>query len=127
MPLLKTRQSLEQRVLAPSVRHARGPVCLTCGRLVDSEAVVDGEPGRTTWCKVLVKHHGAEEVRTFDMGSIEWDSYELKSHMMRANWFDPTSHEGAGLGMKIHEPGDARPDVEGKVFSILGSDGKPLA
>ncbi len=101
MALIRSRQSLGQRVLAPCVQSAQGPVCMTCGRLVDSEALVEGEPGKTTFAKVLVTHHGAEELRTFDMGSVEWDSYELKSHMMRANWFDPTSHEGLGLGVKI--------------------------
>jgi hypothetical protein len=104
--LLRTRTSLEQRVLAPTVQGPRGPVCLTCGRVVDSEALVEGEPGHTTFAKVLVKHHGAEELRTFDMGSVEWDSYELKSHMMRANWFSPFGHEDQGLGRKVTPSND---------------------
>lgn len=124
MALIRSSQSLYQRILAPCVQSPLGPVCMTCGRLVDSEALVEGEPGKTTYAKVLVKHHGAEELRTFDMASVEWDSYELASHMRRANWFDPTSHEGAGLGVKVL-PTDDDPEPS-KVFSVLGSNGKPI-
>ena len=107
MSLLKTRMNLDQLVIAPPVKSARGCVCLTCGRLVDSESLVEGEPGwGKTWCKVLVKHHGAEELRTIDFGSTNWDSDDLKSAMMRQNWFDPTSHEGMGIGRKVEGPGD---------------------
>lgn len=107
MSLIKSTANLGTIVAAPVVRAPRGCVCVTCGRLVDSESLVEGEPGwGKTWCKVLVKHHGAEELRTFDFGSTNWDSYDLKSAMMRANWFDPTAHEGLALGKKIHNPGD---------------------
>lgn len=123
MALLRTSTSLLQRVLAPAVQSAAGPVCMTCGRIVDGEALVEGEPGKTTFAKVLVKHHGAEELRTFDMGSIEWDSYELKSHMMRANWFDPRGD--AGLGVKIAVDHTAEPEAE-RVYSVLGANGKPV-
>ncbi len=128
MSLLKTRTTLDQMILAPAVKSARGCVCVTCGRLVDSESLVEGEPGwGKTWCKVLVKHHGAEELRTFDFGSTNWDEYDLKSHMMRANWFDPTSHEGTALGVKIANPGDhVDMDAPAKPYSILGADGRKL-
>lgn len=124
MALIKSSVSLEQRILAPGVKAPSGPVCMTCGRLVDSEMLVEGEPGKTTYAKVLVKHHGAEELRTFGMGSVEWDAYELKSHMMRANWFNPHGHEDAGLGIKIMPTYD-EPEPE-RVYSILGSNGKRL-
>lgn len=124
MALIRSRTSLLQRILAPSIQSPLGPVCMTCGRLVDSEALVEGEPGKTTYAKVLVKHHGAEELRTFEMASVEWDSYELASHMRRANWFDPRSHEGSGLGVKIVPTDDDQ--ATSKVFSILGANGKPL-
>ncbi len=122
MALIRSSVSLEQRILAPYVKSAQGCLCMTCGRLVDSETLVEGEPGKTTYAKVLVKHHGGEELRTFGMGSVEWDAYELKSHMMRANWFDPRGD--AGLGVKV----DLRQDEEDatKAFSILGANGKAL-
>lgn len=101
MALIRTSTSLEQRILSPYVKHASGPVCMTCGRIVDSEALVEGEPGVTTYARVLVKHHGQEELRTFDMASVEWDAYELKSHMMRANWFDPTGNTGLGVHVAV--------------------------
>lgn len=124
MALTRSHVSLGQRILAPAVKSARGCVCMTCGRIVDSESLVEGEAGRTTFAKVLVKHHGAEELRTFDMGSVEWDGYELQSHMMRANWFDP--HGDAGLGVKVNVGQWDEDEPSGKVFSILGGDGKPL-
>lgn len=117
MALIKTHVSLEQRILAPYVKNAQGCLCMTCGRLVDLESLVEGEMGKTTYAKVLVRHHGAEELRTFDMGSVEWDAYELKSHMMRANWFDPRG--GAGLGVKVDLRTDD-PEPE-KIYSV----GKP--
>lgn len=123
MALIRSAVSLEQRILAPSVKKPAGCVCMTCGRLVDSEALVEGEPGKTTFAKVLVKHHGAEELRTFGMGSVEWDAYELKSHMMRANWFDPRGD--AGLGVQVNVDLAAEPEVE-RIYSILGANGKPL-
>lgn len=107
MTLRRTHASLAQRILAPAVKPAKAPLCLTCGRYVDSEAMVEGEPGQTTYARVLVRHHGAEELRTFDMGSVEWDSYELKSHMMRANWFDPAGD--IGLGQRHHAVDEDEP------------------
>lgn len=122
MALVRSSTSLLQRILAPAVRPAVGPICMTCGRYVDSEELVEGEPGKTTSAKVLVKHHGAEELRTFGMDSIEWDANELKSHMMRANWFDP--HGDAGLGVKlVATTDDPEPTA---VHSILGTNGRPI-
>ena len=105
MALIKSRAGLAA-LLAPHVQSARGPVCMTCGRLVDSEALVEGYPGETTFARVLVKHHGAEELRTFDMGSSNWDERDLGSMMSRTNWFDPTAHEGIGLGREVQNPND---------------------
>ena len=126
MPLHRTNVSLAQRIMAPAVRGAMGAICMTCGRRIDSELLVEGEPGKTTFAKVLAKHHGAEELRTFDMGSVEWDDYELKSHMMRANWFSPHGEGDAGLGVKVNVPMDADDEPSGKAFSILGVNGKPI-
>jgi len=104
--LLRTRASLDSLILAPHVQNVRGPVCMTCGRVVDSEAIVEGYPGETTFARVLVKHHGAEELRTFDMGSTNWDERDLGSLMRRTNWFDPTAHEGIGAGRVVVNPND---------------------
>lgn len=106
MALIKSLASLGTLVAAPHVQSARGPVCMTCGRLVDSEELVEGYPGETTFARVLVKHHGAEELRTFDMGSTNWDGQDLGSMMRRTNWFDPTAHEGLGMGMRLVNPDD---------------------
>lgn len=113
MPLLKSRASWNDLVIAPTAGSVRGPVCMLCGRLVDSEELVEGYavdlvrglPGSET-AKVLVRHHGSEELRTFHMGSTNWDEQDLASMMRRTNWFDPTAHEGLGLGHKNHNAGD---------------------
>ena len=100
MPLLKSSVGLTA-LLAPHVQSPLGPVCLTCGRVVDEEQLVEGYPGESTFAKVLVRHHGAEELRTFDMGSSNWDERDLGQMMRHVNWFDPASFEGAGLGQKV--------------------------
>ena len=106
MPLLKTRANWGGLVHAPSVESVKGPVCMTCGRIVDREELVEGYPGESTYAKVLVRHHGAEELRTFDMGSSNWDEGDLASMMRRTNWFDPRSYEGLGLGERVDKPAD---------------------
>jgi hypothetical protein len=106
LPLLKSRASLDDLIIAPIAGSVRGPVCMLCGKLVDSEEIVEGYPGESTWCRVLVKHHGAEELRTFHMKSSNWDEQDLASMMRRTNWFDPTSYEGLGLGHKAPNAGD---------------------
>lgn len=114
--LLKTRAGWSDLVSAPSVQSMKGPVCMTCGRIVDFDGVVEGYPSEpnaegTTWCKYLVRHHGAEELRTFDMGSTNWDYADAAQMARRTNWFDPTAFEGLGLGREVknaqdHDGGD---------------------
>lgn len=116
MPLIKSHANWDNLVSAPTVQSPRGCICMTCGRLVDSEAVVEGyplwgatgtiNPDATTWCKFLVKHHGQEELRTFDMGSTNWDYADVASMARRTNWFDPRAHEGLGLGVQTPNVGD---------------------
>lgn len=106
MPLIKSAASWSDLVHAPTVQHVRGAVCLTCGRLVDFEGVVEGYPGETTWFKYLVRHHGEEELRTFDAGSTNWDVADAAQMARRTNWLDPTRHQGLGLGQRVDEPGD---------------------
>lgn len=113
MSLIKSRASWGDLVLAPSVQAPRGAVCLTCGRLVDFEGVVEGYPGESGTCRYLVKHHGAEEARTFDMGSTNWDISDAAQMARRTNWFDPKAHEGLGLGVRVENPGDHNNDDGG--------------
>lgn len=122
-PLRRSLAKLDNLVLAPYAGSARGAVCLTCGKLVDEEGIVEGYPGESTTCKVLVRHHGAEELRTFDMGSTNWDEADLASYMSRTNWFDPNSYEGMGLGIKVPQVGehDDKADGEFKVVADLGA------
>ena len=96
-----------------------GPVCDLCNAVVDSEEIVEGVPGDshiekknkgTLWtragmldddvesvwtpasrpyCKVLVKHHGAEELHTFDFESTNWTVRDLRIRMQQRRWFPP--------------------------------------
>lgn len=118
MTLRRSLATLGNLVVAPIAGSARGAVCLTCGKLVDEEAIVEGYPGESQTCKVLVRHHGVEELRTFDMGSTNWDAGDLASMMSRTNWFDPGSYDGMGLGITLAQPGehDDKGDGEFKVF-----------
>ena len=123
MPLIKTRASWNDLVLAPTVQHPRGAVCMTCGRMTDFEGVVEGYPGESTHCKYLVKHHGAEELRAFDMGSTNWDYDDAAQMARRTNWFDPTRHEGLGLGTEIRNPGEHDDMDAPKAFSMGKGEG----
>lgn len=66
------------------------PICATCGRYLDAYEIVEGYPGSTTFARVLGKHHGSEELVTFDMGGVEWTHEDLASQMRSHIWFDPT-------------------------------------
>ena len=128
MPLIKTLASWDDLVIAPSVQSPRGCICMTCGRLVDEEGVVEGYPlydangslnrDATTWAKWLVRHHGGEELRKFDMGTTNWDYADVAQMARRTNWFDPTRHEGLGLGTRIENPGEHDDIDTPKAFSI---------
>jgi hypothetical protein len=122
MALVRSHTSLGNLVLAPYAGSVRGAVCLTCGKLVDEEAIVEGYPGESVTCKVLVKHHGAEELRTFDMGSKNWDEQDLASMMARTNWFDPNAHEGLGLGIRFKNVREHDDKDDGE-FAIVSDGG----
>lgn len=108
--VIHTRADWDQLVHAPSVQGPRGCLCMTCGRLVDSEGLSQhpdaGAPGVTTYARWVVEHHGGHEERRFDMGSTNWDLADLAQMARRTNWFDPTRHEGLGLGHKNLTPGE---------------------
>jgi hypothetical protein len=116
--LKRTLLRLDDAIAAPNTRPARGASCLTCLRLVDVEELVEGYPGESETCRVLVKCHGSEELRTFDMGSRDWDGPELGQMMARAQWFDPHSFDSAPLGKQ----GDiSREDAEPEPARIIST------
>lgn len=133
MALIKTLASWDNLVIAPQAQHARGCVCMTCGQLVDEESVVEGyplydangtlNPDATTWAKVLVRHHGGEELRTFDMGTTNWGYDDVARMMRRTNWFDPTRHEGLGLGHRNESPGEHDDSPPTKIISTPSGGG----
>lgn len=88
MTLLRTRVGLLDALSRPVLR-TYSPYCMTCNRELDSEALVEGAPGVTTFARVLGRHHRAEQLVTFDMGSVEWDHDDLARHMRGFVWFDP--------------------------------------
>lgn len=70
------------------------PLCQTCGRPCDSETLVEGRPGETDYARVLVKHHGSEELRTLHFGTRVWDFVTMGKYVQAAHWFDPTLDSG---------------------------------
>lgn len=114
--LIRSALSLDRQISAPVTRKPQGASCLTCLKLVEQEEIVEGvdcdKDGRLIGLrpvvKVLVRCHGAEELRTFDMGSKEWDGDDLKRFMQSAEWFDPTQHNDAPVG----KPGDLSREYE---------------
>ena len=105
MTLRRTSTSLAGLIRAPLAGSMRGAVCLTCGRLVDEEVRVEGCPGVTTTAKFLVRHHGAEELRSYDLGSTDWDDSDLAALVQKTSWFDPTA-DGMGLGIRVENVGE---------------------
>lgn len=89
MTIYKHRMKLLTALRKP-LAEGVAPLCITCGRYLDSEEIVEGYPGQTGFCKVLGRHHGAEELVTFDMGSLEWDFDDLPRFVRGHAWFDPT-------------------------------------
>jgi hypothetical protein len=73
---------------------------------VDFNGVVEGYPGETTYAVYLVKHHGAEQKHTQDMGSTNWDYDDVEQAVKHMAWFDPMAVDGIGLGKRIENPGD---------------------
>jgi len=103
--LKRTQLGYLQSLLLPitAAKDNTGPRCLTCLEVVDLESMVEGYPGQTTFCRVLVRHHGAEELRTFEFDSVEWDHRDLKRAMQSARFFDPLGH-GEGTA-SVQVPG----------------------
>lgn len=104
------------------VQNVAAPVCMTCGRPVAIEELVDGEEGVTTYAKVLAKCHGEEELEIFDFGTKEWDWTTLKTARMRRNWFDPMRLGGLGRARpsdmdKLEERADGE-----RIFSVPAND-----
>lgn len=110
MSLIRTRLGLNQFVQAPSVYQPAGPVCMTCGKVVPYEAIVD--VGKT-WARVLVRCHGAEELAEFDFGTEHWGYDELRAFRMRKSWFDPMAVR-EGVGVQAHDQTAAHEQDIGK-------------
>lgn len=100
MPLKRTQIGYMASLLLPitAARDCTGPLCLTCHRPVDSEEMVEDRP---TGCRVLVRHHGAEEIRDFEFDSREWDDRDLKRAMQSARFFDPMVQGEGTLSVQV--------------------------
>lgn len=83
---------------------------MICNRPSDEEQLVEESHGkRGNFARVLVRCHGAEELRTFEFGTEAWDETDLKRAMQRCAWFDPMSHnETAGQPNQgvVNDPGE---------------------
>lgn len=72
--------------LTKDVQPGYAPICMTCGRYLDGEALVET---KGSVVKVLGKHHGAEELVSFDLGTEHWDHDDLAKMMRGHGWFAP--------------------------------------
>ncbi len=118
---------LEALVRAPLNSFEAGgigaPVCQLCGRHVDSEELVEKWP---TGARVLVKHHGAEELASFELGTRDWDCDDLARAMRGHPWFRPETMAANEQTHSGRTP-DYEPTAEGKIFGgIIGPDGNVL-
>ena len=105
MTLRRTSTSLAGLIRAPLAGSNKGALCVLCGRIVNEEVHSGGEPGKTTWARFRVSHHGLDEERTFDMESVEWDHQDLAAMVQKTNWFAPGEGD-LGLGIVAPNAGD---------------------
>ena len=99
------------------------PICQLCGRIVDEEEMVETWP---TGARVLVKHHGAEELVSFEFGTREWDCDDLARAMRGHPWFKPETMAMNETKFAAQCP-DYEPTPDGKIFGgIIGPDGNVL-
>lgn len=111
--LKKSQVNLHNLITARIVGDVAGPTCLTCGRIVQKEEMVETHK---TGCKVLVTCHGQEELRTFDFGTEAWNHIDLKKAMQRMRWFDPTKpNEDAYGGLTIDQ---ATQDLGKEIYDV---------
>ncbi len=121
MAYLRTSLSLTRSLKRRVLYDIQGSVCQRCERfnpdptipmVVDYEGVVpdpsnhqpgkEDEHGRViedstgTWTDVLVKHHGAEEVKRFEFESRTWGWVDLRQMLKLVRWFDPVDVEEDG-------------------------------
>ncbi len=108
MSYRRTSINLDRFILSPHAGNIIGPVCMTCNKVVDSETLVEGYPGEENLAgmvtkmaggetaRVLVRHHGQEEVKTLDFGSREWGPMELAKWISRTRWFNPLDDDQSG-------------------------------
>lgn len=108
MAYRRTSMNLDRYIITPPVPNIEGPMCVLCDKVVDLEELVEGYPGVETddgmvvepaggeTCKVRVRHHGQEEVRTLDFGSRLWGPMELQKWMKRVRWFNPLEDDQTG-------------------------------
>lgn len=107
-----------------------GAVCQLCMKLADYEEIVESNAFSA---KVLVRHHGAEELATFHFETREEDHELRERELARAlaghPWFRPETMSRAEETFAADTPDYDTPEATRKVFSgglILGSDGRPL-
>jgi hypothetical protein len=86
MALRRIRVGLLDSLTKPFVRY-NGAFCHLCNRPADSEEIV--ERSGPSAIKVLVRHHGAEELATFELGTVEWDESDVARAMRGHLWFAP--------------------------------------
>lgn len=62
------------------------PTCDLCNGPIDAIELVD-RVGPTA--KVLAKHHGQEELVTFELGTEHWEADDVQRAMRGHRWFKP--------------------------------------
>lgn len=94
MPLFKRNVGLLTALRKPVSFEALQPLCMTCGRYLDSWNMVEQQGTRV---RMLGKHHGAEEAVWFDMGTRQWEAEDLAAVMRAHDWFPPNEVSAPAL------------------------------
>lgn len=96
--LLRTRvgmlSGLRRKVMPVTVEGFIAPTCVLCNRPLDGEELVEAPSGKG-FVRVLGRHHGAEELAQFEMGTEHHTPEDLNRAMRSHPWFAPDVEKGA--------------------------------
>lgn len=62
------------------------PVCILCGRHLDSWELVEEMPERV---RIIGKHHGAEQLVTLELGTRNYDDGDITRALRGVDFFHP--------------------------------------
>lgn len=80
--------ALRRRPMPVTRQGFIAPTCRLCDAPLDSEELVEAPSGKG-YVRVLGRHHGAEQLAQFDLGTEHHTPEDLNRAMRSFAWFEP--------------------------------------